>query len=111
MWGLSDMSIGLIFIIIAIIVVFILEVNNHFSSNKFIKETEPYFKILMEDDYEFLLRIRYGSDIDVEKMYGLRVRNGIVGIIFCLFIFLQQLSFAYVLLSLLIGLHFLRCLI
>ena len=103
MWGLSNMSLGLIFIIIAIIVLVILEANNHFSSNKFIKETQPYFKVLQEDDYEFLLRIRYGSDVDVEKMYGLRVRNGIVGIIFCLFIFLQQLTFAYVLLSFLIG--------
>ena len=54
------MSIGFMFIIIAIIVIFILQVNNHFSSNKFIKETEPYFRVLMEDDYEFLLKVRYG---------------------------------------------------
>ena len=97
------MNLGLMFILIGIIIVIILSFNNHFSSNRFIKETEPYFRVLMEDDYEFLLRIKYGSDIDVNKMYGLRVRNGIVGIIFCLFIFLQQLSFAYILLSLLIG--------
>ena len=88
------MSIGITFIIIAVIVIFLLEYNNHFSSNKFIKETEPYFS---------LLRVRYGGDIDVNKMYGLRVRNGIIGIIFCLFIFLNQLTFAYILLSLLIG--------
>ena len=85
------MGIGLTFIIIAIIVVFLLEYNNHFSSNKFIKETEPYFRTLMESDYEFLLTIRYGSNVDVNKMYGYRVRNGIVGIIFCLFIFMNQL--------------------
>ena len=97
------MSIGVTFIIIAIIVIFLLEYNNHFSSNKFIKETEPYFRVLMESDYEFLLRVKYGGDIDVNKMYGLRVRNGVVGIIFCLFIFLNQLTFAYILLSLLIG--------
>ena len=97
------MSIGLTFIIIAIIVIFLLEYNNHFSSNKFIKETEPYFRVLMEDDYEFLLRIRYGGDVEVNKMYGLRVRNGIVTIIFCLFIFMSKLSFAYILLSLLLG--------
>ncbi len=97
------MGIGITFIFIAIIVLFLLEYNNHFSSNKFIKETEPYFRVLMESDYEFLLRIRYGGEVDVNKMYGLRVRNGIIGIIFCLFIFLNQLSFAYILLSLLIG--------
>lgn len=97
------MSIGITFIIIAIIVLFLLEYNNHFSSNKFIKETQPYFNTLMESDYEFLLTVRYGGEVDVEKMYGYRVRNGIVGIIFCLFIFLNQLTFAYVLLSFLIG--------
>ncbi len=97
------MSMGLIFILIAVIIIFLLEVNHHFSSSKFIKETEPYFQILMEDDYEFLLKIRYGSDVDVKKMYDLRVRNGIVGIIFFLFIFLQNLTFAYILLSFLLG--------
>ena len=96
------MGIGITFIIIAIIVLFLLEYNNHFSSNKFIKETEPYFRAFMESDYEFLLRVKYG-EVDVNKMYGLRVRNGVIGIIFALFIFLDQLSFAYILLSLLIG--------
>ena len=96
------MGIGITFIIIAIIVLFLLEYNNLFSSNKFIKETEPYFRAFMESDYEFLLRVKYG-EVDVNKMYGLRVRNGVIGIIFALFIFLDQLSFAYILLSLLIG--------
>ena len=41
------MNIGLTFIIIAIVVIFLLEYNNHFNSNKFIKETEPYFRTLM----------------------------------------------------------------
>ena len=96
------MSIGIMFIFIAIIVIFLLEYNNHFSSNKFIKETEPYFRTLMEDDYEFLLKVKYG-DVDVDKMYGIRVRNGVIGIVFSLFIFLNNLSFLYIILSLIIG--------
>lgn len=96
------MSIGLTFIIIGIIMIFLLEYNNHFSSNKFIKETEPYFRAFMEDDYKFLLNIKYG-DVDVNKMYGMRVRNAIVTFIFCLFIFLSNLTFAYILLSLLLA--------
>lgn len=97
------MNLGLMFILIGIIIVIILSFNNHFSSHKFIKETEPYFMFLMEDDYKFLLSVRYGGDIDVEKLFGQRVRNGILAIIVMFFIFLNQLSFAYVLLSLLIG--------
>ena len=74
------MSTGLLFIIIGIIIVVILSFNNHFSSHKFVKETEPYFMFLMEDDYKFLLSMRYG-DVDVEKLFGQRVRNGILTII------------------------------
>lgn len=96
------MSIGLMFIIIGVIIIFLLQYNNHFSSNKFIKETEPYFRTFMEDDYKFLLNIKYG-DIDVQKMYGMRVRNAIAVFILCLFIFMSKLSFAYILLSLLIA--------
>ena len=90
-------------IIVGALVLFVLVYNGTVDKNKFVEDNQRYFQLLKEDDYEFLLKIRYGSDVDVEKMFGLRVRNGIVGIIFCLFIFLQQLSFAYVLLSFLIG--------
>lgn len=99
------MSIGILFIIIGLIVFVILERNNHFSSRKFVKDTQPYFNFLMEDDYVFLLNIRYGdiTNQDVEKLYGQRVRNGLITVVFMFFIFLQNLSFVYVLLSVIIG--------
>ena len=96
------MGIGVTFIIIAVIIVFILQYNNHFSSRKFIKDTEPYFRFLMEDDYEFILRVKYG-DVDVNKLFGARVRNGLIAIVAMLFIFMSNLSFVYVMISVLIG--------
>ena len=98
------MSTGLIFIIIGIILVFILEYNQHFSSRKFINDNSVYFKGLMEDDYKFLLEVKYGKgDLDVDKLFNQRVRNGLVIIVVMFFIFLQDLSFAYVILSILAG--------
>lgn len=94
---------GIVFVIIAAIFVLILSVNSHFNSKKFVQETEPYFRFLMEDDYKFLLNLKYGSDVDLEKMYGIRVRNGIVTIVACLFLFMSRLSFAYVLLAFILG--------
>lgn len=91
------------FIIIAIIVIFILQVNNHFSSNKFIKETEPYFRILMEDDYEFLLRIKYGDDIDVNKLFTKRVQLAIIVAGMLFLIMITQLSFLNILIIVLIA--------
>ena len=96
------MGIGITFIIIAIIIVIILQANNHFNSRKFVKDTEPYFRFLMEDDYEFLLNIRYG-EVDVNKLFSTRVRDGLIAIVAMFFIFMQNISFVYVLLSIIIG--------
>ena len=98
------MSSGLMFIIIGIVLVFMLEYNNHFSSRKFITDNSVYFRGLMESDYKFLVEVKYGKgDIDIEKLYNQRVRNGLVTIVFLFFIFLQNMSFAYVVLAVLLG--------
>ena len=97
------MSNGVTFILIGIVLVFLLEYNQHFSSHKFVQESSVYFTGLMEDDYKFLLNVKYGKEVDVEKLFNQRVRNGLIIIVFFFFIFLNQLSFAYILLSILIG--------
>ncbi len=92
------------FIIIGVIIVFVLNYNRIVDTNRFVKDTEPYFRALMEDDYVFLLGIRYpGREIDVNELFGLRVRNGLLTIIAVIFIFLNQLSFIYVLLAVIAG--------
>lgn len=91
------------FVFIAIIILFILEYNKKIDTKKFITDTEPYFRFLMEDDYKFLLTIRYGNDVDVNKLYGIRVRNGLLVIVFCVFIFLSKFSFVYLIFSIVIG--------
>ena len=99
------MSLGLTFIIIFAIIIALLQANNHFNSKRFINEIEPYFKFLMEDDYAFLLRIRYGelTDEDVVTLYNKRVRNGLVVIVLMMFLFMANMSFMYVLLAIIIG--------
>lgn len=92
------------FILIAIIILFILEYTKRIDTKKFIGETEPYFRFLMEDDYKFLLSVKYGSDIDVNKLFGQRVRNGVLTIIVLVFVFLlSNFSFMNLLISFIIG--------
>ena len=91
------------FIAITIIVIFICFYSGVADSHKFVEETEPYFRFLMEDDYRFLLEVRYGSDIDVKKMFGMRVRNALVAIVALFFFFLSDLSFITILFSLIVG--------
>lgn len=97
-----EISTGMLFVIIGLIFIAIFEINNHFSSKKFVNDVEPYFRFLMEDDYKFLLNLRYG-EVDVNKEFSKRVRNGLVVIVFMCFIFISRLSFVYILLSIIIG--------
>ncbi len=93
----------MLFIVIGIILLYILEVNNQISTRKFIDDAEPYFRFLMEDDYKFLATLKYGVDIDINKLYSVRVRNGIIAIIAMIFIFLTKLNFIYIIVSVIIG--------
>ena len=91
------------FIFIAIIIIFILEYNQKIDTKKFINDSEPLFNFLMEDDYKFLLTLRYGSDVDVNKMFQIRIRNGFVIIVFMIFVFLSKLNFIYIMFSIIAG--------
>lgn len=92
------------FIIIAAILIFMLEYTKKIDTRKFIGDTEPYFRFLMEEDYEFLLNIRYSGEIDVNKLFGLRVRNGVITIICLIFMFsIYNGSFLNILVSFIIG--------
>ncbi len=92
------------FVIIAIIIVFVLNYNRVVDTHRFISDTEPYFRHFMEEDYVFLLGIRYpGREIDVNELFGIRIRNGLITTILLIFLFFNQLSFVYVLLAVLVG--------
>ena len=86
-----EISTGMLFIFIGIIVILIFEVNNHFSSKKFVNDAEPYFRFLMEDDYKFLLSVKYQGEINVEKLFSQRVRNGLIAVVFVFFLFLSKI--------------------
>lgn len=87
----------MMFIIIAFIFFAIFQVNQKLDTRKFIEDTEPYLRFLMEDDYKFLLSIRYGDDYDLEKCFTARVRNGVLMIAVLFFFFLSEMDFVKIL--------------
>ena len=94
------------FLLIAVIVLFVLEYTKRIDSKKFISDIQPYFSFLMEDDYKFLLSIRYGGDedLDVNYLFNKRVTQGILTIVCLVFLFLlSNFSFIYVLISFILG--------
>lgn len=90
-------------IVIGVILILIFESNRVISAKKFIVDVQPYFSFLMEKDYTFLLSVKYKENLDVEKLFGQRVRNGLVAIVAVFLIMLSQMSFIYFLLSIGVG--------
>lgn len=92
------------FIIITVIIIGIMEYTRRIDTKKFIGDVEPYFRFLMESDYKFLVSLKYGDEVDANALYQIRVRNGILVIIFMIFIlFLTKINFVGVLLAFILG--------
>ena len=94
------------FLLIAVIVLFVLEYTKRIDSKKFISDIESYFSFLMEDDYKFLLSIRYGGDedLDVNYLFNKRITTGILAIVGLVFIFLiSNISFIGIAISFIVG--------
>ena len=71
-----------IFLIIGFIVIFLFVYNKLIDSKRFIRDISPLFKKLMEKDYIFLLNVRFpDEDLDINKLFERRIRDGLTGII------------------------------
>ncbi len=93
------------FVFIVIIVIAILVVNKKINTKAFINEVEPYFKFLMEEDYVFLLRARYGdgTDEDIKALFNKRIKNGVIGFVVA-FVAMVISYDGHIFVSLLVGL-------
>ncbi len=92
------------FIIIAVIIFAIMIINKKLDHRKFIQELTPYFNFLKEKDYDFLLKLKYGDDIDSTKMFNKRVKNaGLAFVMAFAVIFISNVGYIYLLLSIIVG--------
>ena len=91
------------FVFIIAIVIFVFEYRNIIDTNKFIKDLRPYSRMLMEDDYKFLLTVKYGVDVDAEKMFDKRIQMMFIVIVFMLFVFISNFSFLNVMIAFIVG--------
>lgn len=81
------------FIVIGIIIVFILNYNRVVDTRRFISDSGGILSHLMEDDYEFLLNVKYpGRNLDVYALFQTRIRNAAIGMLVAGFIFLNNFS-------------------
>ncbi len=92
------------FIVIGIILIFILNYNKVVDTRKFVTESGGILSYLMENDYEFLLNVRYpGRNINAYTRFQKRLRDGILGILIVMFIFINQMSLLYFVIAVVAG--------
>ena len=92
------------FLAITVIIFIMLIVNKKLDHKKFIRELTPYFEFLKEKDYEFLLKLKYGDDIDSTKMFNNRIKNAGLGFVVAfIVIFISNFGYIYLLISIIVG--------
>jgi len=90
-------------LVVGIILLYILQKNQKISSQKFIQENANYFRKLKESDYDFLVRSKYGDQVDPDLLFDKRIKNAGIVIIFLIFLFLTNLSFINIIAAFVVG--------
>jgi len=93
----------MLFLIIAIIVLFIVWYNEFIDVNKFFKDARGLFSFLMEDDYKFLLTVKYGDKVNMYDMFEKRVRDAIIVMVALVFLLWSKMSYMYALIIVILG--------
>lgn len=96
----------MLFVIIGLILLLIFQYQNIIDPQKFINDTEPYLRFLMEDDYKFLLNVRYNGEIteaDVNKLFSKRLSTALLTIVIMFFLFLSDMTFIKVVICFIAG--------
>ena len=86
-------------LIIGIVSFIVLTVNGYVKPNKFIQDNQDIFMKLKEDDYDFLVRAKYGEGLDSDVLFQKRIKNGLIIIVLLIFIMLSNLTAVKVVLA------------
>lgn len=88
---------------LAALLLFILNYTGILSFNKLVSDNEMYFKRLKEEDWDFLVKARYGDSVNADFLFNKRIRNAGFTILALLFLFILDLSYIKVILAIVAG--------
>ena len=93
------------FILVLVIVVAVFYINGWLNDADIEAESKKYYHLVMEDDYKFLVALKYGNEANVNKLFSLRIRNTFLAAVAVMFIFLlTNFTFINLIIALGIGL-------
>ena len=90
-------------IIVAVVIFLASEYTGIVSTGKFINDYQGVLMRLKEDDYEFLLKTRYGGDVDVQEKFNNRLKYALISLAFALFFMITSFSYITIILALVIA--------
>ncbi len=70
---------------------------------KCINDNVSYFRRFKENDYDFLVRARYGEGVDPDYLFGKRISNGILVALIIICLMINNLSYVYFIVAVVIG--------
>ncbi len=68
-------------VIIAVIVIGLMNLNGYISLSQLISDNELLFRKLKEDDYDFLVKARYGDGVNANALFNKRIKYGFLAIV------------------------------
>ena len=80
-------------IAIGILMFLVFTYQGKISTSKFIKDNQDMFMKLKESDWDFLVKARYGSEADPNKLFEKRIQNGLLIVVVLFLFFLSNMSF------------------
>lgn len=87
------------FIPIALLILLSFNYNGTISANTFIKDNSDLFLKLKEEDYDFLVKSKYGEGADPNKLFLKRMQNALIILFMLVLAFLSNFTFINLLLS------------
>lgn len=82
--------------LVGILIFLIFVVNGKISTNKFIKDNTEMLLKLKEDDWDFLVKAKYGEGVNPNVLFEKRIQNGLVMFIILFAFFLSNITFTNV---------------
>lgn len=90
-------------LLVGVVLFYILIRRNKINTNQFIRDNGSWLRKFKESDYDFLVRSKYGSDVDPDILFDKRVRNALITMVVLIFLFITDLSFINVILAIVVG--------
>ena len=90
-------------VILGVLLFIILQYNGSISVSKFVHDNQDIFMRLKENDFDFYAKARYGDSIDIQALFNVRLRNGMIAIFVVIFLFIADLNYVNIIFSLVAG--------